>query len=115
MSTKLVYLIRFVADMNAAAAFHRDKLGLPLKFQSPVWTEFATGETTLALHPASEKNPAGSCQPGFRVADLAALYAEREKVGLTFTAEPTLQHGVLIARFLDTDGAECSISGAPAT
>jgi catechol 2,3-dioxygenase-like lactoylglutathione lyase family enzyme len=114
MPTKLAYLIRFVGDMDAAAAFHRDKLGLQLKFQSPFWTEFVTGETTLALHPASEKNPAGSCQAGFRVDDLAALYAEREKVGLAFTVEPALQHGVLIARFLDTDGAECSISGGGA-
>jgi catechol 2,3-dioxygenase-like lactoylglutathione lyase family enzyme len=113
MSTKLVYLVRFVADMNAAAAFHRDKLGLQLKFQSPVWTEFATGETTLALHPASEKNPAGTCQPGFRVADLPAFYAARDRTGVAFTCEPTLQHGVLIARVLDTDGAECIISGAP--
>ena len=112
MSTQLVYLIRFVADMDKATAFHRDTLGLPLKFQSPFWTEFRTGETTLALHPASEKNPAGTSQPGFRVANLATLYAERDAVGITFTAEPTLQHGVMIARFLDMDGAECSISGA---
>jgi catechol 2,3-dioxygenase-like lactoylglutathione lyase family enzyme len=111
MTTRLVYLIKFVADMDGAVAFHRDRLGLQLKFQSPFWSEFATGETTLALHPASDRNPAGSCQPGFRVKDLAALYAGREAAGIAFAAEPTLQHGVLIARFLDMDGAECSISG----
>ncbi len=115
MSTQLVYLIRYVADMDKAVAFYRDTLGLPLKFQSPFWTEFRTGETTLALHPASGKNPAGACQPGFRVADLATLYAKREAMGINFTAEPTLQHGVMIARFLDMDGAECSISGECAT
>jgi hypothetical protein len=27
-----------------------------LKFESPGWSEFVTGETTLALHPASDKN-----------------------------------------------------------
>jgi lactoylglutathione lyase len=107
---KLVYLIRFVADMSKAIAFHRDVLGLEVKFETPFWTEFATGETTLALHPASAENPAGTSQPGFRVADLAALYAERDARGLTFTAAPALQHGVLIARFLDMDGAACSIS-----
>lgn len=64
METRLNYAITFVADMDAAVAFYRDTLGLPLGFQSPFWTEFATGETRLALHPASEANPAGSCQLG---------------------------------------------------
>ncbi|MEP7211222.1 MAG: VOC family protein [Alphaproteobacteria bacterium] len=111
--TKLVYLIRFVADMSEAIAFHRDKLGLQLKFQSPIWTEFSTGETTLALHPASEKNPAGTSLPGFRVADLDALYAERESMGLTFTCEPSLQHGVLVAYIVDQDGAVSRVSALP--
>src|ERR1700682_1001736 len=35
------------------------------KFQSPGWGEFSTGETSLGLHPASEKNPAGSIELGF--------------------------------------------------
>ena len=46
---KLAYAIKFVADMDRAVAFHRDVLGLMLKFQSPGWSEFLTGETTLAL------------------------------------------------------------------
>jgi len=62
---KLGYVIKFVADMNRAVKFHRDVLGLPLKFESPGWSEFVTGETTLALHPASEKNPAGTVELGF--------------------------------------------------
>ncbi|MFQ5630242.1 MAG: VOC family protein [bacterium] len=36
------YAIVFVSDMKRAASFYRDVLGLPLKFESPVWTEFAT-------------------------------------------------------------------------
>lgn len=61
---KLTYVIKFVGDMDRAVAFHRDTLGLPLKFTSPHWSEFATGETTLALHPASEKNPPGPSNLG---------------------------------------------------
>jgi len=34
-----------------AVKFYRDVLGLTVKFESPGWSEFATGETTLALHP----------------------------------------------------------------
>jgi len=49
--TQLRYVIKFVADMDKAVKFHRDVLGLKVKFESPGWSEFATGETTLALHP----------------------------------------------------------------
>ena len=63
---KLVYAIKFVADMDKAVAFHRDVLGLMLTFQSPEWREFLTGDTTLALHAASEQNTAGKVQLGFR-------------------------------------------------
>jgi catechol 2,3-dioxygenase-like lactoylglutathione lyase family enzyme len=37
--------------MNKAVKFYRDVLGLKFKFESPGWSEFVTGETTLALHP----------------------------------------------------------------
>jgi lactoylglutathione lyase len=56
--------------MNKAVKFHRDALGLQIKFESPGWSEFVAGETTLALHPASEKNPAGKVELGFTVADV---------------------------------------------
>jgi hypothetical protein len=32
---RLNYAIKFVADMEKAISFHRDRLGLPLKFESP--------------------------------------------------------------------------------
>jgi catechol 2,3-dioxygenase-like lactoylglutathione lyase family enzyme len=54
MAVKLSYVIEFVADMDRAVKFYRDTMGLPLKFQSPGWSEFATGETTLGLDPASD-------------------------------------------------------------
>ena len=41
---QLSYAIKYVADMGKAIAFHRDVLGLELKFESPFWSEFATGE-----------------------------------------------------------------------
>lgn len=75
---RLTYAIKFVSDMDAAAAFYRDKLGLVPGFQSPFWSEFETGDTKLALHPASEQNPAGSVQLGFSTADIDGIYAARE-------------------------------------
>ena len=110
MNTRLVYAIKFVADMERAVAFHRDALGLTLRFQSPFWSEFATGDTTLALHPASAANPAGAVQIGYRTDDLTGLYDRRAETGVKFTAPPTAQRSALIARFLDSEGSECSLS-----
>jgi hypothetical protein len=61
------------ADMDKAVKFYRDVIGLKLKFESPGWSEFVTGETILALHPASDKNPAGKVELGFTVADAAPV------------------------------------------
>jgi len=108
---RLTYVIKFVAEMDRAVAFHRDALGLALRFASPEWSEFETGATTLALHAADERHPAGSCQLGFGSEDLDALYAGREARGIAFTLPPTDQHGQRIARFVDPDGAETSVGG----
>jgi catechol 2,3-dioxygenase-like lactoylglutathione lyase family enzyme len=108
---RLTYAIEYVADMDRAIGFYRDKLGLELKFQSPFWSEFATGETVLALHPASEKTAAGSIELGFSVDDLGEFYSRRDQVGVEFTGEPKEEHGLHIAQIRDADGAHVSVSG----
>jgi lactoylglutathione lyase len=108
---QFVYAIKYVADMDKAVAFHRDVLGLAVRFASPFWSEFETGGTTLALHPASAEHPAGGVQLGFRTEDLDGFYAARDAKGLSFTQPPTPMHGVNIARFRDCEGAETSVSG----
>lgn len=107
---RLNYAIKFVSDMNSAVAFYRDALGLPLRFQSPAWSEFDTGATTLALHPASDDNPAGSVQLGLGTADLDNFHAAGQAEGLVFTSPPTDVHGTRIVRIRDPDGAEISVS-----
>jgi lactoylglutathione lyase len=115
MKATLVYAIKFVADMDRAVAFYRDTFQLTLRFATPFWSEFETGDVTLALHPASERNPAGATQLGFAAPELEAVYAAREAAGLTFTQPPTDEHGTLLARILDSEGAEVSLSnGGPA-
>ena len=108
---KLTYAIKYVADMDRAVAFHRDVLGLPLKFQSPEWSEFVTGQTTLALHAASPDKKAGTVELGFASDDLGGFHARRDELGVEFTRPPTEMHGMHIARFTDPDGAETSVSG----
>src|SRR5258705_2854081 len=106
----LGYAIKYVSDMDKAVAFHRDMLGLDLKFASPFWSEFATGDTTLALHAASDEHPPGSVQLGFASDDLDAFYAARDANGIVFTQPPEMMHGSRIARFHDCEGAETSLS-----
>jgi len=70
---RLNFAIVFVGDMSRSVSFYRDVVGLPLKFESPGWSEFSTEGATLALHrvePAgakrddSREDSAGSCRPG---------------------------------------------------
>ncbi|HXW62859.1 MAG TPA: VOC family protein [Candidatus Acidoferrales bacterium] len=108
---KLGYVIEFVTDMDRAVKFYRDVLGLPLKFQSPGWSEFDTGETSLGLHPASETNPAGSVELGFSVPDLEKFYQEMTAKGMRFSITPQKQDfGGMLAQFLDTEGGRCSVA-----
>lgn len=111
MQATFTYAIKFVADMDKAVRYHRDVLGLALKFQSPEWTEFNTGSTTLALHPASDTNPPGKVELGYSVENLQKIYDERAKNGIKFAAPPKPLHGVLLANFEDSEGARCSLSG----
>jgi len=111
MALKLTYAIHFVADMDRAVAFYRDTLGLTLKFASPGWSEFTTGETTLALHPASVENPAGSTHLGFGTPDVHAFHHALTAAGVRFTRAPEPLHGVTLAEFVDSEGARCSVSG----
>src|ERR1700730_17870243 len=103
---KLRYVIKFVADMDRAVKFYRDVLGLPLKFQSPGWSEFVTGETILALHPASQKNLAGSVELGFDVPDLDRFHQEMKVKGVQFSMPPTKQDfGGSLGGFLASGGS----------
>jgi predicted enzyme related to lactoylglutathione lyase len=107
-------VIKFVANMDKAVKFYRDVLGLKVKFESPGWSEFVTGETTLALHPASEKNPAGKVELGFTVADVERFYRDMSAKGVLFSRPPKKQDfGGVLAQFVDSEGAHCS-AGAEA-
>jgi lactoylglutathione lyase len=108
---RLSYAIKYVSDMDRAISFYRDKLGLELKFSSPFWTEFSTGDTVLALHPSSELNAAGSVELGFALDNLADFYERRQELGIEFTREPKEMHGLHIAGISDPDGANLSVSG----
>jgi lactoylglutathione lyase len=111
MTPKLSYVIEFVADMDRAVKFYREVLGLTLKFQSPGWSEFSTGSTTLALHPATETNPPGKAEIGFNVADLQKFYEEMKAKQVKFPMPPKKQDfGGMLAQLEDSEGSHISVA-----
>jgi len=105
---RLSYAIVFVSDMKKAVSFYRDVMGLPLKFETPGWSEFATEGATLALHTGEG---AGWCRPGLSVPNLDDFHKRMiERNVQCSTQPPTETFGVRIAQYKDPDGLAISVS-----
>ena len=109
--------IVFVSDMKRSVSFYRDVVGLPLKFDSPEWSEFATEGGTIALHRAEASGPAGArepfagtCRPAFGVPDLAAFHARMLEHNVICTRRPEDLFGARTAEYLDPDGLAISVN-----
>ena len=123
MLQQVDYVMVVVSDMDRSVEFYRDKLGLPLKFQSKDWTEFQTGPTTLALHgggisqtPAAAESHgesfAGTCSIGFSVHDLQITHETLKAKGIQFVMAPTRRdgEGIELAVCVDPDGLPISFA-----
>jgi len=112
------YAIVFVSDMKRSVAFYRDVIGLPLKFDSPEWSEFATEGATFALHRSEHppivqeeaELPAGRCRPGLTVRDLEVFHLRMVEHNVTCTQQPEDLFGAKMAQYLDPDGLAISVS-----
>ena len=119
---RIDYCIVFVSDMTRSIEFYRDVLGLPLRFESPNWSELATEGATLALHPAGpsagptpERTAAATCNPGFPVDDLDQFHAAMTSKNVTCIQPPTDEDfGVKLAIYADPDGLPFSVAERPA-
>ncbi len=116
---RINYAIVFVSDMARSVAFYRDVFGLPLRFDSPGWSEFATEGATLALHSAEaagpgaddpKKLPPARCRPGLSVPDLDAFHRRMVEHKVVCVEEPKMVFGARIAQYLDPDGLGISVS-----
>ena len=112
------YVIIFVSDMKRSVSSYRDVLELPLKFESPGWTEFVTEGATVALHASEGPNPdrgnllqgvAGRCRPGFRVANLDAFHKRMIERNVPCVQEPKDVFGSCVAQYADPDGLVLSV------
>ena len=122
MFSQIDYTMIIVSDMDRSIEFYRDKLGMPLKFQSPDWTEFLTGATTLALHGGGvrhEQAPdgdtskqAGTCSIGFNVEDLDQTFMALQAKGVVFVLPPKQREGegIRLAVAVDPDGLPVSFA-----
>ena len=118
---RISYAIVFVSDMDRSIKFYRDVVGLPLRFDSPGWTEFSTDGATLALHKSDEPKqgdpdledlPPGRCRTGFQVPDIDAFHATMIAHDVRCVQEPQLVFGTRVAVYVDPDGMTFSIGEA---
>lgn len=112
---RIDYSIVFVSNMSRSVDFYRDVVGLPLKFETPEWTEFDTEGATLALHrgdpgSAGDPNAPGTCRTGFTVPDIDAFHTRMIEHGVDCLEEPRVSFGTKLAQYRDPDGMRFGVS-----
>lgn len=98
-----------VSNLERAAAFYRDVLGLQLATMAPEfnWAEFETDVPgfTIGMGVNPENPSGGGSAINFGVTDLDAAKAALEQRGVAFEGEPMEVPGqVRLAQFADPDG-----------
>ncbi len=120
-SMRIEYSIIFVSDMARSVAFYKDVIGMPLKFESPGWTEFNTDGATWALHICEsgaentngiQTEIPGRCRPGFQVPNLELFHSRMLENDVPCVQEPTETFGARIAQYVDPDGLVFSVGEA---
>ncbi len=111
MQAHLRLLIVYVSDMGGSVAFYRDRLGLPLRFESEVWSEFDAGGITLALHISDTHGsvPAplatGQVELNLEVANLDEAHESLKAQGVAINDPILLEDiGTRIMTLRDPDG-----------
>ena len=120
---KQPYVMVMVSDIKRSIRFYKELLGLKLRSESPEWTEFETGDATIALHGGGVKreaakgstktsDSAGTCSLGFVVGDLDGVLRDLKSKGVAFSMPPTERkgEGIKLAVCLDPDGLPISLS-----
>jgi lactoylglutathione lyase len=113
MDARLNQVIVYVSDMSRSVTFYRDVLGLPLHSASEHWSQFSTGEVTLALHlsrtsesaSGSADLPAGRVELSLEVPNVELACEELQAKGVAVEGPKILENIELPVAFLrDPDG-----------
>ncbi len=116
---KVNYVIIFVSNMKTTVSFYKYVIGLPLKFETPDWSEFETEGATFALHKSTTARRAdedsyqelpGSCIPGFSVPNLDEFHKRMIENNVKCKQEPKEVFDARVAQYLDPDGLIISVS-----
>lgn len=115
-------VVAFVAvrDRLRAAAFYRDRLGLPLLHQDDFAAVFGLGAGTLRLAAVADFNPQPFTVLGWEVSDLAAALTALDRAGIACLRYDGLDQdargmwrtpgGDLVVWFKDPDGNVLSLT-----
>lgn len=108
MHPTLYSIAIFVTDIDAALAFYRDTLGLPLGKSGSFGGEFFLDGTHLSVHPAN--HPEAKALVGrhtgitLHVEGLLHVCGQLHDRGVRFLTEPTQQAWGIMAMIADPDG-----------
>jgi predicted enzyme related to lactoylglutathione lyase len=103
MEKKISVVLIGATDMNRAVRFYRDVLGLPLKFQTDAYTEFATHGAVLALEKREAivgNGPAFT----FPTSDIRQDRENLEKAGIKFWRDLREEDFGSVMMPLDSEG-----------
>jgi methylmalonyl-CoA/ethylmalonyl-CoA epimerase len=103
-----------VRDVERAAAFYRDTLGLTFLFQFPGMAFFDCGGVRLYLAEAEKSEHDQTSILYYRVSDIHGAARELEARGVTFVEPPRLvhqdeRHELWLASFHDSEGNTVSL------
>jgi catechol 2,3-dioxygenase-like lactoylglutathione lyase family enzyme len=115
MDLKIGIVMLGVRDLNAAAAFYREKLGMASKGQTEGFAFLDAGPVTLALTEALAKarpQIAGATEVVLSVDHVRESYQKLKTAGVIFLNEPRVVTGTSWAvNFTDPDGHLLSLFG----
>jgi predicted enzyme related to lactoylglutathione lyase len=112
MTVTKAYFMLHVVDMDRAAAFYREGVGLDVRFVSPEWSEFAWGDATVALHGGASSTERRVTGLGFEVDNLEAACKRVAAAGGAIVTPPSDRPGepIRLADVADTEGNVFSLA-----
>lgn len=111
MRVTKTYFMLYATDLDRAARFYRDALGLAIRTASPGWAELAAGGATVALHAGRQAGPIDTGL-GFEVDDLEAACDAVRRAGGALVRPPEARPGepIRLAIAADPDDNRFSLA-----
>ncbi len=106
-----------VQDMDRAVAFYRDVLGLPVKMQSPEWSELDAGGLTIGLNGREARGATadGGAVVTFHSDDIDGESTALEGKGVRFTGGVSSYDWGRVAPFKDSEGNDLQLYAPPSS